>query len=130
LEDEWMFAAVGRNEEYDRYPWGEPFISTHLRWSGDDEGGGTVPVGLYPHAASDFGVEDLLGNIWEWVTRRERVAPLGRIKRVPVLKGGAWNSSGDELKEDGVHVERSIPASSQERNIGFRIVVVVMETGE
>ena len=31
------------------------------------KGQGLKPVGSYPEGASSFGVEDMIGNAWEWV---------------------------------------------------------------
>jgi sulfatase modifying factor 1 len=68
-ETEWEFAARGTDGRL--YPWGnqEP-DETRANW------GGTYglrrlytrPVGSYPAGASPYGVQDMVGNVAEWVT--------------------------------------------------------------
>lgn len=59
-------AAYGTPAGYERnYPWGdEPAREHHGNF--DFHGWDPVPVGSFPAGASAFGVEDLVGNGWEW----------------------------------------------------------------
>lgn len=67
-EAEWEKAARGTTPI--QYPWGDAFdpakanVSTSPRAK---KGRGLQPVGSYPEGASPYGVEDLIGNVWEWV---------------------------------------------------------------
>src|SRR5690606_24774906 len=70
VEEEWEKAARGAIGTL--YPWGWNYIAgysnineaisgisaTNLRQA--------VAVGLFPHAASSYGVHDMIGNVWEW----------------------------------------------------------------
>jgi formylglycine-generating enzyme required for sulfatase activity len=62
-EAEWEFAARGKDGR--KYPWGnaEPDASRG-HWNATE---GTGPVGQHPAGASPFGVQDMAGNVWEWV---------------------------------------------------------------
>jgi gamma-glutamyl hercynylcysteine S-oxide synthase len=67
-EAQWHRAAYGTPEGTERsYPWGEdaPDASRgnfhHERWTAS-------PVDAHPESASAFGVQDLLGNGWEWTS--------------------------------------------------------------
>lgn len=67
-EAQWHRAAYGTEDGSERlYPWGDthpecvPGNFDSRRWD-------PSPVGDHPETASAFGVEDLLGNGWEWTS--------------------------------------------------------------
>ncbi len=75
-EQEWEAAARGR--EAREYPWDGPWEDgiCNTREAGL---GATSPVGLFPRSRQvDFGLEDLAGNVWEWVSGER------------LLRGGSW----------------------------------------
>jgi ergothioneine biosynthesis protein EgtB len=67
-EEQWHRAAYATPEGRERaYPWGDSLGSLangnfhHQRWD-------ATPVDDHPEGASAFGVQDLLGNGWEWTS--------------------------------------------------------------
>jgi formylglycine-generating enzyme required for sulfatase activity len=119
-EAEWEFAARGPDGR--KYPWGdEDPAATHLNACGkecvawgakngveekamydvDDGFPNTAPVGSFPKGASRYGVQDVVGNVWEWVadwygeyTPSELKDPKGPASgEERVIRGGAWNGS-------------------------------------
>jgi eukaryotic-like serine/threonine-protein kinase len=119
-EAEWEFAARGPDGR--KYPWGdEPPAVGHLNACGkecvawgkkagidvkamydDDDGyAATAPVGSFPKGASRYGVQDVVGNVWEWVsdwygpyTNEEQTDPKGpETGEQRVIRGGAWNAA-------------------------------------
>ncbi|MFQ5451096.1 MAG: SUMF1/EgtB/PvdO family nonheme iron enzyme [Nitrospinaceae bacterium] len=65
-EKQWERAARGKNGA--EYPWGNTFDPAHANLS--PKAGSKnliVPVGSFPQGASPEGVQDLIGNVWEWV---------------------------------------------------------------
>ncbi len=66
-EAEWEYAAGGRHAT--PYPWGEaPPTARHASFAERERF--PSPVGMRPAGASPEGVEELLGNVWEWVQDR------------------------------------------------------------
>jgi formylglycine-generating enzyme required for sulfatase activity len=80
--DQWEKAA--RGERGESYPWGSQLTAAkcNVRESGI---GGTTPVDRYHSGASPFGVYDMCGNVWEWLSTQS--SP-GRYE----LKGSAFTS--------------------------------------
>ena len=67
-EQEWEKAARGTNDF--RYPWGNGFDFSKANLSRTPvpkRDQGLQPVGSFPQGASPYGVEDMIGNVWEWV---------------------------------------------------------------
>ena len=97
-EAEWEFAARAGSQT--AYPWGE-------EWDPDRANGvsgigeGYVEVGSFP--SNDFGVHDMIGNVWEWTEDCWHdsyegapagggawMAENGGDCSLAVLRGGAW----------------------------------------
>jgi serine/threonine-protein kinase len=122
-EAEWEFAARGPDGR--KYPWGDEDptgaylnacgtecvawgvdrgVDERAMYETDDGFPNTAPVGSFPKGASRYGVQDLVGNVWEWVAdwyadypdpaASEERDPQGPAKGAErVIRGGAWNGS-------------------------------------
>jgi formylglycine-generating enzyme required for sulfatase activity len=64
-EAEWEKAARGANPR--AYPWGDTNPTCDLV-NGDGCEDDTTSVGSYPLGTSPYGVLDMAGNVWEWVS--------------------------------------------------------------
>ncbi|MGI8680493.1 MAG: ergothioneine biosynthesis protein EgtB [Jatrophihabitans sp.] len=110
-EQEWEKAcvwdpALGRRR---RWPWGSADWTPALANLGGDSLH-PAPVGAYPAGASAYGVEQLMGDVWEWTSSRFEAWPgftpmLYRQYSAPffggdfrVLRGGSWAVAGAAIR--------------------------------
>ncbi|MGI9303441.1 MAG: formylglycine-generating enzyme family protein [Gammaproteobacteria bacterium] len=112
-EAQWERAARGGGDR--RYAWGNalPAIAETYRASygadeccAPDEADGyryTAPSGSFPGGASPFGVEDITGNVWEWVEdsfdpayyqSSPQADPVNTAQtKRKVIRGGGWGNN-------------------------------------
>jgi formylglycine-generating enzyme required for sulfatase activity len=104
-EAEWEFAA--RNgAQGTKYPWGNEKPDADRANFGEGGAGHPTPVGLYPAGATRSGLQDMAGNVWEWVAdwydryRAEASTnPTGSGSGSDkMLRGGTWFSDPRDLR--------------------------------
>ena len=121
-EAEWEYAARG-GRKGSRFPNGNELTKRDAQFEAD----GTAPVDQ--NAANDYGLHDMVGNVWEWVAdwyereyykRSPQTDPKGPDKGdTRVVRGGAWLSKLDSLR---VSDRERFPPVGGNVYVGFRCV--------
>lgn len=124
-EWEWQYAAEGNDGR--EYPWGDDWKtdavpatdrSRELRAPDD--------VSAHPQGKSPFGVEDLIGNVWQWTDEY-----VDEHTRAAILRGGSYyRPQGSrwyfpqayKLHEHGKYL-LTAPSEDRAGTLGFRCVV-------
>jgi formylglycine-generating enzyme required for sulfatase activity len=121
-EAEWEYAARGGTME-GKYPWGDSFDPGFANVGSF----GIAPVKSF--RPNDYGLYDMIGNVWEWCSDWYGQAYYGESPRenppgpsggkYKVLRGWAWYCQPDQVKVSKRH--NSNPSSTS-YSYGFRCV--------
>jgi len=123
-EQEWEYAARngGKNT---LYPWGNEWIDgVSIMGVTDSE---PSDVGSKPQGKNEWGVVDLIGNVWEWTSSELKPYPGSNVvvekkpgKRI-VVRGGSAHEDPAKLKITSTF-RVDVSADQKEKTIGFRLI--------
>ncbi|MCV2358665.1 formylglycine-generating enzyme family protein [Paucibacter sp. TC2R-5] len=124
-EWEWQYAAQGSDGR--QYPWGNQWLAAATPAPATERDmPPPAPVGTHPLGASPFGVEDMVGLVWQWTDEFA-----DEHTRAAVLRGGSYYRpqglhwyfpSALKLNEHGKYLLMA-PSKDRAGTIGFRCVM-------
>jgi formylglycine-generating enzyme required for sulfatase activity len=120
-EMEWQYAAQGT--DFRKFPWGNEMDSTRCNYKLNHP----VEVTGFPSGASPFGVEDMVGNVWQMMQEKYDNGSY----YYGIIRGGSyyhpdqsiWYVTGGPLPAD--HPELLLlvsPSLDRNATVGFRCV--------
>jgi formylglycine-generating enzyme required for sulfatase activity len=116
-KDQWEKAARGKTGRI--YPWGDEFVAENACHGKEDGSDGVEAAGTRPGNVSEYGVHDLVGNVWQWTESPDPADPEQRV-----ICGGSWCDPPRFLRCDE-HLS-AYPKDKYD-NIGFRCVRLAKE---
>lgn len=106
-----------------RYPWGESFDTRKANlWSAGH--GKPVAVDVYPDGATVGGLEQMVGNVWEWTSSTLDETTPQSVKfpsALRTIRGGAYNTYFEN--QATCHFQSAEHPLSRRPNIGIRLAI-------
>ncbi|HEU4596855.1 MAG TPA: SUMF1/EgtB/PvdO family nonheme iron enzyme [Pyrinomonadaceae bacterium] len=125
-EEEWEYAARG-GDAARVFPWGGEWSAGRANLAGD----APRAVGSFAEGRTPQGVEDMIGNVWEWTSSpaamykgntRTVLLPADRCKLV--VRGGSYESRPDGDEPVNAMSRRWFAKDFRSPVLGFRLVRV------
>lgn len=136
-EEEWVAAARGSSD--DTFPWGDEWDATERAQTMEVGPPRSLPVGSFPKGATEAGIFDLAGSVWEWTSSSYNAFPGFRVTKYKgkvgkdkfelsmpsdfrsnqkVIKGGGY---GVPLLAARVTFRQGTMKSQTAEELGFRV---------
>ncbi len=91
LPTEVQWERVARGPGSARYPWGDQPPLDESRANYEAKIGHPTAEGQYPNGRSVEGIDDLLGNVWEWCNSGENPSEGKTGEHKMIVRGGSWD---------------------------------------
>ena len=122
---EWEKAARGTDGRL--YPWGDDYDPARGNF---DDGGGMdgstdgyamtpAPVGNFIEGISPYGLHDMAGNVWEWVTEQHSEHSETINGKTYAIRGGSWTNGAGDTRTTIAYIYPA-QCSDHSSSVGFR----------
>ena len=115
------------------YPWGNKYDASLGNFDDAGQMNGTLdgyamkpaPVGSFPKGVSPYGLHDMAGNVWEWVTSNlidtptEKAALNIDTEKVYTIRGGSWTNGPGDTRTTVFYIYPA-QCSDHSSSVGFR----------
>lgn len=126
LPSELEWETAGRGPEGLKWPWGNEW-QDGLANTAEAGLNNIAPIGLFPSGASVFGIQDMIGNIFEWTSSLYLPYPYQadlepeelRSKANRTLRGCSWNHRGHYFTRLSYRFQAE--PTMRHSDIGFRV---------
>ena len=125
-ESEWELAARGVDGYL--WPWGDEVEPNNANYGKHNESGiATTGVSEFSQGQSPYGLFNMAGNVWEWVSSDYKPYPdaspsvLAEIESLDlhkVSRGGSWDTNS--VHDTRTFVRNHDQANAREPTVGFR----------
>lgn len=122
-EEEWEYAARngGKNN---LYPWGDEWTDGIAVMNRDDSE--PLDVGSRTGGKNDWGVFDLIGNVWEWTDTKANVYPGSKGEIIESKKNDIMIRGGSAKEKPSDNITSTfrinVPPDTKDKTLGFRLV--------
>lgn len=123
-EEEWEYAARGGDSSR-MFPWGTEYVAGRANLESDS----LRPVGSFPQGATPQGLQDMIGNVWEWTETEAAMYEGNDILMIAqsdrdklVVRGGSYQSSASGDEPVTATARRWLSRDTRDPVVGFRLV--------
>ena len=118
---EWEKAARGIGGRL--YPWGDAYDAARGNFDDDGKMDGSsdgyamtpAPVGSFIEGISPYGLHDMAGNVWEWVTEPSKPTD----EKTYAIRGGSWTNGAGDTRTTIAYIYPA-QCSDHSSSVGFR----------
>lgn len=130
-EEEWVYSARGANQK--EFPWGEDWDMTGKAHTQEMRSGTVRPAGSFADGASEFGIHDLAGGVWEWTSSPYKAFDRFKVNEYKIKESGSRKGKKERAEAKFNGAERVVKGGSRENSmlaarVNFRQGVITNQT--
>lgn len=130
-EEEWVYAARGAQQQ--EFPWGDDWDPTGKAHTSELRSGTVRDAGSFKDGASEFGIHDLSGGVWEWTSSSYKSFDRFKANEYKIVEAGSRKSIKERKESRFNGAERVVKGGSRDNSllaarVNFRQGVIPTQT--